>query len=108
MNREFILNILLLVFINLLIKPFFIFGIDLTVQNRVGEDYGLMPLEVLAGSIFNVPPAPGLMVTTVAVGVFVNWRLSMLKAASSVVVIELPTLGAFPSLKRTFSPGPGV
>ncbi len=41
MNREFILNILLLVFINLLIKPFFIFGIDLTVQNRVGEDYGL-------------------------------------------------------------------
>ena len=41
MNREFILNILLLVFINLLIKPFFIFGIDLTVQNRVGEEYGL-------------------------------------------------------------------
>lgn len=41
MNREFILNILLLVFINLLIKPFFIFGIDLTVQNRVGEHYGL-------------------------------------------------------------------
>ncbi len=40
-NREFILNILLLVFINLLIKPFFIFGIDLTVQNRVGEEYGL-------------------------------------------------------------------
>jgi O-antigen/teichoic acid export membrane protein len=42
MNREFILNILLLIFINLLIKPFFIFGIDLTVQNRVPEgDYGL-------------------------------------------------------------------
>jgi O-antigen/teichoic acid export membrane protein len=40
-NREFILNVLLLVFINLLIKPFFIFGIDLTVQNRVGVDYGL-------------------------------------------------------------------
>lgn len=42
MNREFLLNILFLVFINLLIKPFFIFGIDLTVQNRapVG-DYGL-------------------------------------------------------------------
>ena len=40
-NREFILNILLLVFINLLIKPFFIFGIDLTVQNRIGADYGL-------------------------------------------------------------------
>jgi O-antigen/teichoic acid export membrane protein len=39
-NREFLLNILLLVFINLLIKPFFIFGIDLGVQNRV-DDYGL-------------------------------------------------------------------
>ena len=34
MNREFLLNILFLVLINLLIKPFFIFGIDLTVQNR--------------------------------------------------------------------------
>lgn len=42
LNREFLLNILFLVFINLLIKPFFIFGIDLTVQNRVPEgDYGL-------------------------------------------------------------------
>ena len=40
MKREFLLNILLLVFINLLIKPIFIFGIDLGVQNRVGEDYG--------------------------------------------------------------------
>lgn len=41
MKREFLINILLLVFINLLIKPIFIFGIDLGVQNRVGEDYGL-------------------------------------------------------------------
>ena len=42
MNREFVLNLLFLVFINVLIKPFFIFGIDLTVQNRVPEgDYGL-------------------------------------------------------------------
>jgi O-antigen/teichoic acid export membrane protein len=40
-KREFLLNILLLVFINLLIKPFFIFGIDLEVQNRTGEAYGL-------------------------------------------------------------------
>lgn len=41
-KREFLLNILFLVFINLLIKPFFIFGIDLTVQNRAPEgDYGL-------------------------------------------------------------------
>ncbi len=41
MNREFLLNILLLVFINLLIKPLFIFGIDLGVQNALGEQYGL-------------------------------------------------------------------
>lgn len=42
MQREFLLNILFLVAINLLIKPFFIFGIDLTVQNRLPEgNYGL-------------------------------------------------------------------
>ncbi|MFN0016566.1 MAG: polysaccharide biosynthesis C-terminal domain-containing protein [Saprospiraceae bacterium] len=42
MQREFLFNILFLVSINLLIKPFFIFGIDLEVQNRLPEgDYGL-------------------------------------------------------------------
>lgn len=42
MRRAFITNILLLVFVNLLIKPFFIFGIDLTVQNRAAPGaYGL-------------------------------------------------------------------
>ena len=42
MKREFFLNILFLVSINLLIKPFYIFGIDRTVQNVVGIDaYGL-------------------------------------------------------------------
>lgn len=41
MNREFLINIFLLVFINLLIKPAFIFGIDLGVQNRLGDQYGL-------------------------------------------------------------------
>lgn len=41
-QREFLINILFLVLINVLIKPFFIFGIDLTVQNRLPEgDYGL-------------------------------------------------------------------
>jgi O-antigen/teichoic acid export membrane protein len=40
-NREFLVNIVFLVLINLLVKPFFIFGIDLTVQNRVGDAYGL-------------------------------------------------------------------
>lgn len=42
MKKEFLLNILFLLSINLLIKPFYIFGIDRTIQNRVGfEEYGL-------------------------------------------------------------------
>ena len=42
MKRKFITNLLLLLFLNVLIKPFWIFGIDLTVQNMVGdESYGL-------------------------------------------------------------------
>lgn len=42
MNREFLINIIFLLGINLLIKPFYIFGIDRTVQNTVGpEDYGV-------------------------------------------------------------------
>lgn len=40
MRREFLINISFLLFINLLIKPFFIFGIDLAVQNQVGAEYG--------------------------------------------------------------------
>lgn len=42
MKREFLLNILFLVGINLLIKPLYIFGIDLKVQNTLGsQTYGL-------------------------------------------------------------------
>jgi len=42
MNKEFSLNIFFLISINLLIKPFYIFGIDRTVQNVVGTDtYGI-------------------------------------------------------------------
>jgi O-antigen/teichoic acid export membrane protein len=41
MKKKFLINLAILVFLNLLIKPFFIFGIDRTVQNTVGlEDYG--------------------------------------------------------------------
>ncbi len=41
MNKEFFKNILFLIAINILIKPLYIFGIDRTVQNRVGEEvYG--------------------------------------------------------------------
>ena len=41
MKRAFLINILFLLLVNFLIKPIYIFGIDRTVQNRVGEDYGL-------------------------------------------------------------------
>lgn len=42
MKRKFITNLILLLFLNLLIKPFWIFGIDRTVQNMVGDgSYGL-------------------------------------------------------------------
>ncbi len=42
MNREFIINLFFLIFINLLIKPFYLFGIDRVVQNEVAQaEYGL-------------------------------------------------------------------
>jgi O-antigen/teichoic acid export membrane protein len=42
MKREFLFNLLILISINLLIKPIFILGIDRNVQNIVGaEQYGL-------------------------------------------------------------------
>jgi len=41
-NREFLLNAAFLVLVNLLIKPFYVFGIERTIQERVGpEQYGL-------------------------------------------------------------------
>jgi len=41
LQKKFVTNLLLLIVLNLLIKPFWIFGIDRTVQNMVGaESYG--------------------------------------------------------------------
>jgi len=41
LRRKFITNLALVIFLNLLVKPFWIFGIDRTVQNVVGaEQYG--------------------------------------------------------------------
>ena len=42
MQNRFIKNIIFLLFLNLLVKPFWILGIDVAVQNRVGASaYGL-------------------------------------------------------------------
>lgn len=41
MKKRFLTNLALLIFLNLLIKPFWFFGIEVGVQNRVGEEmYG--------------------------------------------------------------------
>lgn len=40
MHKEFLLNILFLITINLVIKPLYVFGVDLKVQNEVAQ-YGL-------------------------------------------------------------------
>jgi O-antigen/teichoic acid export membrane protein len=41
MQKKFLTNLVLLLFLNFLIKPFYIFGIDRTVQNTVGDvNYG--------------------------------------------------------------------
>lgn len=42
MKREFLINIIFLLVVNLLIKPFYLFGIDRTVQNTVAPgEYGI-------------------------------------------------------------------
>jgi len=40
MQKKFLTNLVLILFLNFLVKPFWIFGIDRTVQNIVGSDYG--------------------------------------------------------------------
>ncbi len=37
MRPSFAFNVAFLIFVNLLVKPFWVFGIDRTVQNNVGE-----------------------------------------------------------------------
>ena len=41
MSKTFLLNLLLLLTVNILIKPFYAFGIDLPIQQLTGSDYGL-------------------------------------------------------------------
>jgi O-antigen/teichoic acid export membrane protein len=41
LKRKFFTNLILLLGVNVLVKPFWLFGIDKTVQNVTGDDYGL-------------------------------------------------------------------
>lgn len=55
MRKKFLSNLLLLLFLNLLVKPFWILGIDRTVQNVVGaEDYGFYFVVFNFSFLFNI------------------------------------------------------
>ncbi|MBW6490577.1 MAG: oligosaccharide flippase family protein [Lentimicrobium sp.] len=55
MQRKFITNLGFLLFLNLLIKPFWIFGVDRTVQNVVGaEDFGFYFVVFNFSFLFNI------------------------------------------------------
>jgi len=59
LKRKFLTNLLLLLFLNLLVKPFWILGIDRSVQNAVGtEQYGfyfsLFSLSVLLNIVLDM------------------------------------------------------
>lgn len=55
MQRKFISSLVLLLFLNILIKPLWIFGIDLEVQNRVGASaYGIYAAVFSFTMVFNV------------------------------------------------------
>jgi O-antigen/teichoic acid export membrane protein len=55
MHRKFITNLAFLLFLNLLIKPFWILGIDRAVQNTVGaESYGLYAALFNFSFLFNI------------------------------------------------------
>jgi O-antigen/teichoic acid export membrane protein len=54
-SKTFISNLALIVFLNLLVKPFFILGIDAEVQNQVGsETYGLYFALLNFSFLFNI------------------------------------------------------
>ncbi len=55
MRKKFITNLALVLFLNILVKPFWVIGIDRTVQNTVGpSDYGLYFSLFNLSLIFNI------------------------------------------------------
>nr|NQU93035.1 oligosaccharide flippase family protein [Bacteroidota bacterium] len=55
MKKKFLSNLILLLFLNLLVKPFWILGIDRTVQNTVGaEEYGFYFVIFNFSFLFNI------------------------------------------------------
>jgi len=61
LKKEFILNIILLLAINFLIKPFYLFGVDLHIQNLVGTDtYGMYKVLFNIAFLFQFIHEPGI------------------------------------------------
>lgn len=55
MQKKFLSNLALILVLNLLVKPFAIFGIDATIQNRIGaEEYGLYFSLLNLSFLFNI------------------------------------------------------
>ena len=54
MKRKFFTNLLLLLTVNVLVKPFWLFGIDRTVQNVTGDDFGLYGSLLALTATFNI------------------------------------------------------
>lgn len=55
MQKKFLSNLALILVLNLLIKPFAIFGIDATIQNRIGaQEYGLYFSLLNLSFLFNI------------------------------------------------------
>jgi len=61
MQRKFLLNLILIIVINLMIKPLYIFGVELHVQNLLGSDsYGLYYSLFNLSFIFSIIIDPGI------------------------------------------------
>lgn len=61
MQRKFLLNLILIIIINLMIKPLYIFGVELHVQNLLGsESYGLYYSLFNLSFIFSIIIDPGI------------------------------------------------
>lgn len=93
MQRKFLTNLALLLFLNVLVKPFYIFGIDVSVQNAVGSDeYGLFFVVLNFSFLFNI-------ILDLGITQFNNRNIAqhsqlLNKHFSSIIVVKL-ALGVF-------------
>ena len=55
MKKKFLSNLVLIIFLNLIVKPFYILGIDAEIINRVGEsEYGIYFSIINLTFLFNI------------------------------------------------------